>query len=56
MRAPFEGKRLTIIPCFSVSLNYTDDRDEFLDKLLADGLLREESEDDRERRKKKPKI
>jgi len=36
---PFEGKRLTIIPCFSISLNYTDDRDEFLDKLFNEGLI-----------------
>ena len=53
---PFEDKMLTIIPCFSVSLSYTDDRDEFLDKLLAEGLLREESEDERERRKEKGKV
>lgn len=36
---PFEGKKLTIIPCFSISLSYTDDRDEFLDKLFNEGSI-----------------
>jgi len=37
---PLEGERLIIIPVLSL----TDDRDEFLDHLLSEGLLVEKVE------------